>query len=168
MNTVNQICVLLACMASGIASGSVFELNCLVCRFVKNRAARIAADVLFFALLGVLFVACCVVFRLPDFRPYMFLAALAGLLLYGKSLHRIVAFFSAKLYNSFRRACKAKAKRAASYNERGKIQENRRRRYGRGSYTVRHFARLYDLSTDRHFRAKEPHRGAATAVRRMV
>ena len=122
MNDANQILIFIAAMLAGVASGGAYELNCLFRYFVKNRVALIAADILLFCLAGCIFAAFCVLFRLPDFRLYMFGAALLGLWLYTKTLHRIVAFSAQKLYNICRSVCKALAMRAAAYHERRKIQ----------------------------------------------
>ena len=118
MNDANQIYIFLACMLAGIAAGGAYELNCLFCFFIKGKAARIVADILFFLLAGAVFAAFCVLFRLPDMRIYMLAAALLGLLLYRKTLHRTVAFFARKLYNKSRSACKTLSLRAAAHHER--------------------------------------------------
>ena len=48
MNDVPQLAVLIVCLTAGIAAGLVYELNCIVRALCKQRAAWIAADVLFF------------------------------------------------------------------------------------------------------------------------
>ena len=48
MNDVPQLAVLIVSLTAGIAAGLVYELNCIVRALCKQRAAWIAADVLFF------------------------------------------------------------------------------------------------------------------------
>ena len=52
MNGGHQIFIFAACMLAGVLAGPLYEIFSLFCFFVKNKAARIAADILFFALAG--------------------------------------------------------------------------------------------------------------------
>ena len=151
-------------MLAGIVVGLLYEIFSLFRFFVKNKAAQTVADILFFILAGGVFVGAAVLFRLPDMRIYMLAAALAGLWLYTKTLHRTVAFFAGKLYNKCRSVCKDLAMRAAAYHERRKIQKNRSRSHGSGRHSARHTSRLHDLPVDCHFRPGEAHRRTGRAV----
>ena len=102
MNDVPQLAVLIVCLTAGIAAGLVYELNCIVRALCKQRTAWIAADVLFFLAFVCLFALLRALFFLPDFRVYMYVAALLGFWLYHESLHRILAFFTQRLYNKCR------------------------------------------------------------------
>lgn len=98
-DTFNQIFVLIACLFAGILGGVLYEPFWLIRRTLVKRAIGILADLIFFIVFAVIFVAVSVIFDFPAVRPYMLLGAMCGLLLYLASLHRIVAFFIDKLYN---------------------------------------------------------------------
>ena len=102
MNDVPQLAVLLACLTAGIAAGALYEVNCAARALVRRKWACIAADVLFFAAFACLFALLRAAFYLPGLRVYMLVAALFGFWLYHESLHRILAFFTRKLYNKCR------------------------------------------------------------------
>ena len=68
-----------------------------------ERGAGIFFDVLFFILFSALSVFIGTLFSFPDFRAYMFIGNLLGLLLYLKSVHIIVAFFIKRVYNITRK-----------------------------------------------------------------
>lgn len=121
MNDENQIFIFLACMLSGVIAGLFYEADCLFCRAVKRKTARTAADILFFIGFAAVFVLIATAFRLPDYRFYMFIGALLGFALYLESLHRILAFFFGKLYNTFRSVRGKFAKRASKMHERRKV-----------------------------------------------
>ena len=87
-----------ACAFAGILAGPLYTVLSVLCAPLRYRAARITADILFFLLFAAVFAGVCAAFRLPAVRAYMILSALAGLLLYLISLHRILAFFGKRLY----------------------------------------------------------------------
>ena len=107
MDAADQIFIFLVCVLVGVASGPLYEL-CFV--FRKIAGARIIAAVIFDALYFLLFAAICVftavLFSFPDFRVYMYLGNLLGLVLYLKSIHRIVAFLWKLCYNKARKVIK--------------------------------------------------------------
>ena len=107
MDAADQIFIFLVCVLVGVASGPLYEL-CFV--FRKIAGDRIIAAVIFDALYFLLFAAICVftavLFSFPDFRVYMYLGNLLGLVLYLKSIHRIVAFLWKLCYNKARKVIK--------------------------------------------------------------
>ena len=79
----------------------------------KLRAARARAftvtavcDILYALALSLMFVCASVTFCFPDVRLYMFAAVALGFVLYIKSFHRTVAFFTNRLYNKIGRIVK--------------------------------------------------------------
>ena len=102
MNDVPQLAVLLVCLTAGAAAGVLYEPACAVRALVPYKWAGIAADILFFSAFACLFAVLRALFFVPDLRVYMCLAAFAGFWLYHESLHRILAFFTRKLYNTCR------------------------------------------------------------------
>ena len=149
-----QIAVVLVCALSGVFAGMFYEAVC-VCRcFIKNKIARTAADVLFFIGFSFIFIGISVLFQLPDFRFYMFLAALLGFFLYLETIHRMLAFFAKKLYNKYRSSCVRFLTQLAYRRERRKVQKNSNRHNDSRNNTFGDPARILDLSDDRHIGTK--------------
>ncbi len=63
-------------------------------------------DILYALALSLMFVCASVTFCFPDVRLYMFAAVALGFVLYIKSFHRTVAFFTNRLYNKIGRIVK--------------------------------------------------------------
>jgi hypothetical protein len=111
VDTGNQIFIFLICVLTGVIGGVFYEVFSfldgvagLFCRGGKSaKGIEIAGDILFFLCFSVLCVFVAVLFGFPDFRVYMVLGNLFGLILYLKSLHRIVAFFKKVCYNSVKK-----------------------------------------------------------------
>ncbi|MBQ9081131.1 MAG: hypothetical protein IJY26_00655 [Clostridia bacterium] len=99
MGEADQLYVFFSCVLSGVVAGVAYDILYLVKKWARNRAVRIALDVFFFVLFSGIYVFVSVMFSLPSFRLYMFLGCLVGLLLYLKSMHRILDFFVKRLYN---------------------------------------------------------------------
>ncbi len=99
MQEISQIYVFFSCVLCGAAGGIIYDIIYIVKGFVRVKSGKIALDILFFLLFALVYVFLSVLFSLPDFRVYMFIACLLGLILYLKSLHRILDFFIKRLYN---------------------------------------------------------------------
>ncbi len=99
MTGADQFYIVLVCASCGAAGGIAYDFFYLVRRFFPSRATDIVCDVAFFLVFAGIYLFVSLLFALPDFRIYMFLACLAGLILYLKSWHGIVAFFAEKVYN---------------------------------------------------------------------
>lgn len=98
----------LVCAACGATSGvfydAMFVLRraaCLV--FAKNslpaRISTLVCDILYFTFLTAYFLFLSYICNFNGIRAYMFVALAAGIVIYLKSLHVIVAFFVNKVYN---------------------------------------------------------------------
>ena len=74
----------------------------------RARAFTVTAvcDILYALALSLMFVCASVTFCFPDVRLYMFAAVALGFVLYIKSFHRTVAFFTNRLYNIIGRIVK--------------------------------------------------------------
>lgn len=99
----NQFYVFLLCLAVGFLMGIVYEI-CAFLRLIfrcenKNKGLGTLFDVLFFLSFGIAAVFTAYVFHFPSFRVYMCLGYALGLIIYLKSLHRILAFFQRICYN---------------------------------------------------------------------
>lgn len=107
MDAADQIFIFLVCVLAGVASGPFYELLFVFRRLTgDNRAVAVALDVVFFVLFAAMSVFIAVLFSFPDFRVYMYLGNLFGLILYLKSIHRIVDFFLKVCYNRLRKVLK--------------------------------------------------------------
>ena len=145
-----------ACAFAGILAGPLYTVLSVLCAPLRYRAARITADLLFFLLFAAVFAGVCAAFRLPAVRAYMILSALAGLLLYLISLHRILAFFGKRLYNKCRSSCKAIFMRLKRAHERRKVQKGSDGGDGRGRPSARRPAHLPRVSAHRDLGAQKP------------
>ena len=94
------------CICSGIFAGIFLEPVAALNYIFKNAALRFISDILCGILTAISLIFMTTVFHLPDFRFYMPICALAGLILYYRSFHRILAFWSKKLYNAYRSSCR--------------------------------------------------------------
>jgi hypothetical protein len=99
MDTKNQLAVFLACVFVGFLGGAIYE-PFSACRKAFKKLG-VLFDLLFFAAFSVLFCFFCAVCALPPLRVYMPVGALIGLIIYLKSLHRIVAILEKLCYNCF-------------------------------------------------------------------
>ncbi len=109
---------LVACLCCGEFAGLLHECFELGYRaFQKKGGIQITLDILFGLLFGTLFVAFSVLFCFPNVRLFLLLAAVAGFYLYRGSLHRLLAFFTKRIYNRYRSGRKARLARLSVRNE---------------------------------------------------
>ena len=101
MTDANQIYVFLVCVLCGVMGGVVYDVGYCVRYPFRKSWVRIVTDVLFCVFFAALYLFVSVMMGLPGFRLYSFIGCAAGLFLYLKSFHQIVAFFVKKVYNSF-------------------------------------------------------------------
>lgn len=158
MNDVSQVAVLLVCLTAGLATGLLFEFVSPIRMLHKSSWCAAVADLLFFVLFFGVLLLFRVLFFLPDVRAYMLLGALTGFLLYYESVHRILAFLTRKLYNTYRNG----SWRFPILRRRPKVTHGRKkkadnhRRYGGSGRVARALAHLLGVSGDRRFGKKEP------------
>lgn len=119
MDSVNQFPVFLLCALAGIAIGVVHDVLAPVRRHAPF-AAGVFCDAVLFLALAAADIALSVRFCFPSFRLYMALGNAIGLILYLKSVHRIVDFFEKLCYNSFIKAKKRRKNRKVSQDKRSK------------------------------------------------
>lgn len=110
MDSVNQFPVFLLCALAGIVNGVFHDVLAPVRRRAPF-AAGVFCDAALFLLLAASDIALSVRFCFPSFRFYMILGNAFGLILYFKSVHRIVDFFEKLCYNSFIKAKKGEKAR---------------------------------------------------------
>ena len=90
---------LLVCMLCGVSGGNFYDGASQLGRRLGGGAAAFFCDVAFFAVLSLLYLLFSLHFSLPAFRLYHLPGCLAGLFLYRKSIHEIIAFFGKIVYN---------------------------------------------------------------------
>ena len=130
MDTKHQFYYFCICVAVGFFSGIAYEVFSLI-RAVfggprgKCRVLGIGLDIAFFVVLLLITTTTAFVFRFPAFRVYMWAGYAVGLILYSKSLHRMVAFFQNICYNRI-------AKRIEKTKTRRKTLKKEGREYDAG------------------------------------
>lgn len=118
MDAANQIFIFLVCVLVGVTSGVVYEIFYIVRKISGDKeAVAIVFDAAFFLVFAAMSVFSAVLFSFPNFRVYMFLGNIFGLLLYLKSVHILVAFLLKVCYN---KAGKAIKRRKITKNEKKK------------------------------------------------
>lgn len=90
---------LLVCFFAGCLSGFIYTPLNLIKNAVKPSGVKIALDIAALSLAGAVLCATSVIFKLGDFRAFMGVFCVCGLLCYAKSLHKAVAFAYMLLYN---------------------------------------------------------------------
>ena len=105
MDTQNQFTYFLLSTLIGLTGGLLYEIFAFFrlvcgCERGKCKVLGITLDVIF----GLVFALHCIFtsfwLRFPDFRGYMGVGWLIGLIIYSKTLRRIVAFCEKVCYNS--------------------------------------------------------------------
>ena len=103
-----QIYAVSACLLAGIAAGLCCEPFAAVSALTRERARAVSvlSDILYGVAAAAAFVCIATAFSLPDLRFYMLFFCGLGFLLWNRSFHRILAFWSKKLYNAYRSSCR--------------------------------------------------------------
>lgn len=127
MDAKNQFICFCICLAVGFAGGFIYSACSFVrtlfsCQRGKNKAVGAIADVAFFLAFALLTVAAAYAFRFPSFRVYMWAGYGLGLILYLKSLHKVVAFFQNVCYNKVTKVIEKARKRRKTLKKR--VKEN--------------------------------------------
>lgn len=118
MDAADQIFIFLVCVLVGVTSGVVYEIFYIVRKISGDKeAVAIVFDAAFFLVFAAMSVFSAVLFSFPNFRVYMFLGNIFGLLLYLKSVHILVAFLLKVCYNRARKVIK---RRKITKNEKKK------------------------------------------------
>ena len=107
MDSVGQLQIFLKCIAVGYLCGVLYEPFAVLRRAtgcVKSGKLFfwMALDVLFFTVFAAVYIGIGTALSFPCFRPFMAIGAFVGLILYLKSLHRILDFFENVCYNTIR------------------------------------------------------------------
>ena len=145
--TSNQFYVFVACVAFGGVAGMFFSLSAAVKFFLKNKFLRAVPDVAAFTITFAVYLAYSFYAGFPDFRIYMFAGVAAGIALYMKSFHLLLAKSGKIIYN----ICERKKEKR---NERRKVQKTDNG-YNRGRGDADSFSSHDNgVSVDSHKRGK--------------
>ena len=106
MDAANQLNIFLICLCAGFVGGILYEPFAVLHKFLRGKAASAALDIAFFLLFAAFSVGVSAVFALPGFRVYMYAGNILGLILYAKSIRRIVDFSQKVCYNRVRKGLK--------------------------------------------------------------
>ena len=106
MDAKNQLVYFLISIAIGFIGGVPYEFIVVLRRIFKidkKKCEKIGfgLDIFYFILFSTWCVFASQVLRFPDFRIYLWIGWIIGLILYSKILRRIVAFFENVCYNVF-------------------------------------------------------------------
>ena len=95
-----QFHAFLICVSFGFFGGVLYDFfYCVAYPWKKFRPVKIVADILFCLTFSGVFLLLSLRLHLPPFRFYLCLGLMGGLLLYWKSVHKLVAFSAEKVYN---------------------------------------------------------------------
>lgn len=103
MSGADQFFTFLVCFLCGVGGGLIYDFFFLVRSVLRMRWVRIVSDVAFCIVFAGLYLFVSVMMGLGALRFYTALGCLSGLILYLKSLHKIVAFFAEKVYNGVKK-----------------------------------------------------------------
>ncbi len=95
----NELLTFLHCALIGVMCGFLYDALYFIRSLYRKRWLRILCDFLFCMEFAVLYVFFAVILGFEALRFYHLLGCVLGFFLYLKSFHKIVAFFSEKLYN---------------------------------------------------------------------
>lgn len=94
-----QLKIFLVCLVLGVLGGVFYDVFYIPRSLFRRQWFRIVCDVFFCLCFGLFYSFMSVLLALPSLRAYHVLGCAIGLFLYLKSFHKIVAFFTEKLYN---------------------------------------------------------------------
>lgn len=106
----DQLRIFLLCILIGAVCGVLYDVFFFLRQSYRKQWLRILCDVLFCLSFAFVYVLFSISFGFPPLRSYFVLGLTVGLFLYLKSFHKIVAFFSEKLYNGRNRRYKGKTR----------------------------------------------------------
>ena len=104
----NQFFVFIACLSFGVSFGFLFSISKLIKSRIPNVFFRILPDLVFFLLLSVIYALYSHYMKFPNFRAYMIVGVVLGILIYLKSLHILLAKYLKIAYNILGRKTKDK------------------------------------------------------------
>lgn len=106
----DQLRIFLICVLIGVVGGALYDVFFFIRNCYRKQWFRVLCDILFCCAFATVYVLFSVTFGFPPLRFYFILGLTLGLFLYLKSFHKIVAFFSEKLYNGLNRRYKGKTR----------------------------------------------------------
>ena len=107
----NQLLIFCICVAAGFVGGIVYECFHAIrvlfaCQGKKRAWIAVILDIAFFLTLSVGYIFTAYAFHFPAFRVYMWIGYAVGLIIYLKTLHKILAFLQIMCYNRLTKVVK--------------------------------------------------------------
>ena len=156
--TFDQPRTAIICLFIGEICGLVYEPFSLLKSIINKKLINHVLNFTFLFLSAFIYTLMTAKFSLGNFRLYMAVFFLLGLILYLNSFHKIIAFFIIRVYNVFIRKIKRVVKRLKDYNDRPKKEKGIFRLFGgRGDVFIRSSYRSR-LSSGRHTYKKKSNR----------
>lgn len=87
------------CVSIGIISGIIYDIIYLLTNHINKKIVTIIGQLIYFILASVLFTKLSQIFSIGNFRLYMAIGVMVGLLIYIKSFHKTIAKIDKKVYN---------------------------------------------------------------------
>ncbi len=112
--------IFLVCVFIGVFGGVIYDAFFLPRDLCRTKWLRFVCDFLFCLCFGAFYLFSAVNLALPPLRFFHLLGLLLGLFLYLKSFHKIIAFFSEKLYNKILSKVHKRKPRHGRRSQRGK------------------------------------------------
>ena len=115
MDTQNQFAVFGLCLFIGFLGGILYEPFSFFrflcgCDRGKNKVLGGIFDIAFWIVFAVISVAAAYLFHFPALRVYMWIGEGVGLIIYLKTLHKILAFLQIMCYNKVTKRLKRREK----------------------------------------------------------
>ncbi len=120
-----QFFVFLSCVTFGILTGIIYSIINFIKMAIKINIIKIILDVLYFSLLGILFVIYSFKCQFPSVRVYMAVGVFLGVYFYAKSFHFILAKIGKRLYNKI---VSIKKQKRNAVNEQRNTTKNKRKK----------------------------------------
>ncbi len=98
-STLNQPIISIICISIGVLFGFVYDIFFLCFNISKNNVVSTVGDILYFVIIAILFTIISNYLKFTNFRIYMAISVIVGLILYNKSFHKIIAKLYIKVYN---------------------------------------------------------------------
>ena len=98
-STLNQPIISVICVSIGVLFGFIYDIFFLCFNISKNKTITTISNIIYFILMAILFTITSNYLKFTNFRIYMAISVIVGLILYNKSFHKIIAKLYIKVYN---------------------------------------------------------------------
>lgn len=114
----NQLYYFSLCLLFGLIFGVNIVISRLIFLFSGNKIIKVITDLTSFIIITIIYMWFSYKYNLPNFRVYMIIGVICGIVLINKSLYYILAKACKKVYNIIKRKLR-KQKRIKNDGEKG-------------------------------------------------